>query len=282
MVGLVGGNDSVHSINFNTLFMQSFFTHSINRTLGTLVLAAAVVALGAYAYLTFAQAKYAGYGPTTIAVSGEAEVMARPDVGTFSFTVEAEADDAAAAQTASAERMNAVLAYLTEQGIEERDIKTQNYSLQPKYRYEERVCPMGSYCPPGERIADGFMVMQTVSVKVRDLDAAGNIIAGVGQTGATNISSLGFTIDDPSILEAEARVLAIADAEAKAEVLAEALGVTLVRMIGFYEQEKTHYPVYGMGGDMMERSAMEMAVAPDMPVGEDATHSLVTITYEIK
>ncbi len=262
--------------------MQSFFTPSINRTLGTLVLVAAVVALGAYAYLTFAQAKYAGYGPTTISVSGEGEVMARPDVGTFSFTVEAEADDASAAQTASAERMNAVLAYLTEQGIEERDVKTQNYSLQPKYRFEERVCPMGSYCPPGERIADGFTVMQTVSVKVRDLDAAGDIISGVGQTGATNISSLGFTIDDPSILEAEARGLAIADAEAKAEALAEALGVTLVRMTGFYEQEEGYYP-YGKGGDMMmEQASFDGAVAPSLPVGEDETRSMVTITYEIR
>lgn len=261
--------------------MQSFFTQPLNRFLGSLGLVVAIVALAAYAYLTLTEAQYTGHGPTVINVSGEGEVLATPDIGQFSFSVEAEAAEAAEAQGLSAEQTNSILAYLAEAGVEEADIKTQSYSLYPKYRFEDQICPAGSFCPPRNQVQDGFTVSQTLQVKIRDLDAAGELIAGVGERGATNISGLSFTIDDTDALEAEARAAAIADAEAKAEVLADNLGVRIVRMVNFYE-ETGGYPVYGMGGDMMERSMAAPMATPELPVGENTTRRVVNITYQVK
>jgi len=139
---------------------------------------------------------------------------------------------------------------------------------------------VGMRCPGGRQVQDGFTVNQSVQIKVRDTTSAGELIAQVGELGATNISSLQFTIDDPSAVEAEARELAIADAEAKAQVLAENLGVKIVRITSFYEQEKNQ-TYYGMGGDMMERSMME-AASPNLPMGEDMTRQVVNITYEVR
>ena len=61
--------------------------------------------------------------PATISVAGEGEVLAVPDIGEFSFSVEASADDVTVAQEESGTKVNAILAYLAEQGIAETDIK---------------------------------------------------------------------------------------------------------------------------------------------------------------
>lgn len=262
---------------------QSFLSLWYVRFLAILILIGVVAALAAYTNYTMKQAKYNYMGPTTINVRGEGEVLARPDIGQFSFAVRAEADDAETAQELSAESINSILAYLEGAGVEEKDIKTENYNLNPRYRYEERICPMGSFCPPGEQVIDGYEVSQRVTVKVRDLDESGNLISGVGERGATNISGLQFTIDDESNLKAEAREKAIADAKAKAKELAEDLGVKVVRMVGYYEEEMYPMPYHGgFGGDMMMARSEAASLAPALPVGENSFTATVNITYEVK
>ena len=149
---------------------QSFLSKGYVQALLTLILLGVVVALGAYANLTFKQARGAYTGDTTISVSGSGEVLAKPDIGQFSFAVRAEGETATEAQEKSAEAINTILGYLEDAGVAEKDIKTQYYNLNPKYRYEERICAANTYCPPGEPIIDGYEVSQNVSVKVRDLE----------------------------------------------------------------------------------------------------------------
>lgn len=252
------------------------------RALVALALAGLVMSLMAYAHTTWQEGKYGFMGPTTINVMGEGEILARPDIGTFSFSVRAEAEDAATAQDLSAESINSILAYLKEAGVDEKDVKTNNYYLNPTYSYEERVCSGNGYCPPGERVIDGYEVSQTVTVKVRDLDKSGDLISGAGDRGATNISSLQFTIDDETVLQDQARAAAIADAKDKAKALAKDLDVRLVRMTGFSENDGGYYPEPYYAMDMAESVSMNMKSAPSMPTGENSIHSTVYITYEIK
>lgn len=260
----------------------TFFSSPINRFLGTLALIGLVVSFGAYAYYTLKQADYMYMGPTTISVTGEGEVLAVPDVGQFSYTVTASAMDAKAAQAEVATKGNAVIAYLKEQGVEERDIKTEQYAMFPKYRWEERPCVYGVPCMPGEQIEDGFEVSQSVTVKVRALDKAGDLITGIGEKGATNLSGLTFIIDDTEALKREARSLAIADAKVQSERLAKDLGVRIVRMNSYYE-ESPAYPAYGYGAEMMD-AKVESApgASPELPPGETATKSRVSVTYIVQ
>lgn len=246
----------------------------------------AILALAAYTYNTIKQARYMYSGPTSISVVGEGEVFATPDVATFSFSVEAKEVDASVAQTKSAEVMDAILAYLKETGIEDKDIKTEYYNLSPRYEYPNLVCNEWTYCPPqtGEPKLIGYQVSQSVSVKIRDTKKAGEVISGVGSKGAVNVSGLSFTIDDEDALKAEAREKAIADAREKAKTLAGNLGARIVRMNGYWEEDA--YPMaYGMGGgmDMMKsESAMSAPRPAELPLGENTITSRVNISYEIK
>lgn len=260
---------------------KTFFSTNVNRNLGTIVLVAVIIALGVYAKFTWQQAKYSNLGPTTISISGEGEVKAIPDIGQFSFSVVESGADAAVAQSASATKVNEIIAYLKEAGVEEKDIKTEDYNLSPKFKYEAKPCPFGSYCPQ-EQMPDGFEVSQTISVKVRDLNQAGTLLTSVGERGAKNISSLQFTIDDNNALKAEARNLAIDDAKEKASALANKLNVRLVKMVGYYEDEG-NIPYYGYGGaEEKAMSADVVRVEPSLPTGENVTKSRVTITYQIR
>lgn len=222
--------------------------------------------------------------PATINVSGEGEVSVKPDIAELSFSVTKEAKTVSGAQTASAEKINEIMAYLKEAGIEEKDIKTENYGLYPKYEYQQRVmqafCPNG-YCPPeGKQVLTGYEVSQTISVKIRKIDDAGKILVSVGDKGATNISGVSFSVDKKDAIEADAREKAIQDAEEKAKVLAKSLGVKITRIVSFSESGNS--PMYYRGG-MMEASMLKSAdIAPSIPTGENKFTSNVNIVYEIQ
>jgi uncharacterized protein YggE len=258
---------------------NSFFNMKFNRNLGSLVLVAMVIALSAYTYYTIKQSQYLYAGPTTISVTGEAEVMAIPDIGQFSFSVTASGTDANLAQGASASKINDIVAFLKDSGVDEKDIKTSGYNMYPKYKYEQAPCRVGMYCP-SEQVQDGFEVSQSIGVKVRNTDKSGALISGVGDKGATDISGIEFTIDDTSALKDEARSEAIKNAKTKAKALAKDLDVHLVEMVGFYEDENTPAPYYGYGDSMMKLEAS--AVSPEMPKGESSIKSHVTLTYQVK
>lgn len=262
---------------------NSFFGSKHNRVLGGMVLVLGVVALAAYSYYTMQQARYYYSGPITISVSGEAEITAVPDVAKFTMTVTEKGADGTAAQGAATTKVNDIIAALKAAGVDEKDIKTDYYNLYPVYKYEQTPCPMGSYYCPSEEIEDGFEVSHTITVKVRETDKAGQLLAMVGEKGATNVSSLEFVVDNDDAVKAEARAKAIADAKAKAEVLAKDLGVRITKMVGYYEDEGyvTPYYGYGMGGDMMAKEMSEQAT-PSIPSGENTVTSNVTITYQVK
>ena len=218
----------------------------------------------------------------SITVSGEGEVFAIPDLATFSFSVSAEASTVARAQELVTEKMDAVLKSLKDMGIEEKDIKTTNYSVWPKYSYEEIRC-IAYPCPPSRQVQDGYSADHSVSVKVRDTDKAGQALTLAGQKGATNLSSISFTVDDMDKINEEARALAIEDAKEKAKALAKDLGVRIVRVASFndggYGSPVPMYAREGMGGVDM---AAAQNKAPTLPTGENQVKVVVNITYEIR
>lgn len=261
---------------------QSFLSLWYVRTLAIIILIAIATALIAYTKLTWRESVYGQYGVPVISVRGEGEVLAKPDIGTFSFSVQAEGDDAATAQSSSAEKINAILAFLKESGVEDKDVKTSGYYLNPKYRYETTVCAANSYCPPSNPILDGYEVTESVTVKVRDIDQSGTLISGVGERGATNISGLSFTIDDDSAIKDEARAAAIADAKERAKTIAKEMGVSLGRITAYYEE--SDYMPYGYGGsnEALMSARADAAAVPSLPTGENMTRSVVNVSFEIR
>ncbi len=242
-----------------------------------------------------------------ITVSGEGEVFAVPDIAEFTFSVFAEAKTVGAAQEAAAEKGNAIIAFLKGKGINEKDIKTISYSANPKYEWTSGPTPLSGasvpameiyrddqsvsgyagsapdyyYPAPRNQVIVGYEVRQSISVKVRDTEEVGALLAGVGEKGATDIYGPTFTIDDEDELQREARQKAIADAKLKAKQLADDLNVRLVRVVSFSENGTPWYPMYAMKG--YDVAAAEGArTVPEIPLGENKISASVSITYEIR
>lgn len=219
-------------------------------------------------------------GNRTISFTGQGEAFAIPDIATITYTAMSRKDTVAAAQKEVTEKIDASLAFLDKSGVEERDIKTVSYTSYPQY--EQQAPCYGYPCPTPSAKIIGYEVSQTITVKVRDTDTAGTILQGLGDIGVSNISGPDFSIDDEDAIKAEARELAIKDAQEKAKVLARQLDIRIGKMVGF--SESGDFPIYyakdmayGMGG--AEATA---APAPSLPVGENKVTSNVTITYEIR
>lgn len=235
--------------------------------------------------LSFKEYRYVGSGvmPTNIiTVSGEGEVFAVPDVATFTFSSSEDAKTVKEAQDKVTTKINTALDSLKKDyGIEDKDIKTVDYSVYPKYDYTNFPCSQFS-CPPSTQTLIGYTVNQTISVKVRDVAEAGSILGAMGTVGVTNISGLNFTIDDEDALNREARQEAIADAQEKAKALSKDLGVKIVRVVNF--SESGNYPIYyNKAFDVaLAEGGRGGATAPEVPVGENRIISNVTITYEIR
>ena len=129
----------------------------------------------------------------------------------------------------------------------------------------------------------GYEVSQNISVRLEDIDKAGEILSGIGELGVTNVSGLSFEIDDEDGLRREAREMAIQEAKEKARELAKDLGVSLVRITSYSSNEGDVYPqyyakadmAYGLGGGESVNSA-------SIPVGENEINVMVYLTYEIK
>ncbi len=230
--------------------------------------------------------RFIGSSPTQqslISVSGKGEVVGVPNIATFSFSVTEESLVIKEAQDEAAKTTNAILAYLKKNGVAEKDIKTSGYNIYPRYEYSKvAVAPMYYPAPDGKQTLAAYVVSQSVTVKVRDLGNAGKLLAGIGESGATNVSGLSFDFDKRDELVREARDKAIKDAREEASKLAKSLGVGLVRIISY--SEGGYYPMYGktMAVEAYGRGGDGAPIAPEIPVGEDKIVSTVSITYEIK
>ncbi len=224
-------------------------------------------------------------GSNVISVAGQGEVTAIPDIATISFTVRAEGKDMVAAQKIVTERGDAVIKALREKGIEEKDIKTDSYTSNPRYEWKQSVCVAGSYCQPGNQELVGYEVSHNMTVKVRNIDTTGDIVTVITAQKVDSMYGPNFTVDDDRDVAAEAREAAIKDAKESAEKLADQLGVRLGKMVDFYENNEGYpMPMYkgGVAMDMVRSEMSAAPMAPTLPIGENTVTSQVTITYRIK
>jgi uncharacterized protein YggE len=217
----------------------------------------------------------------TISVDGSGDAVAIPDIATFSFTVTKTAATVADAQKQATDQANAALKAVRDGGVADKDIQTTSYNINPHYEYQNGVCTSVGVCRPGKSVLTGYDVSQSTEVKVRDLSKAGALFASIGSLGVDSVNGLTFSVDKPDAVQAQARGIAIANAQAKAKELASQLGVSLVRVISFSENGNSPRPVtFNLAAQdkVMTGSAI---VAPEISTGEQKVTSSVSITYEI-
>jgi len=206
-----------------------------------------------------------------LSVSGEGRASAAPDMAVLGLGVSAKAATVKAASSQAQEAMSDLLDSLENNGVEEKDIQTSQFSIYPEYDYRN-----------GEQILTGYRVSHMVQVKVRDIDKAGEVIDDAVEAGGDllQVQSISFTIDDTTALRSEAREEAVADAQAKADELATLAGVTLGKATYITESISTPYPqpYFDRGGVY----AMEEAPVTEISAGELEVVVSVHITYAIE
>lgn len=206
----------------------------------------------------------------TIMVNGEGKTIGKSDVAVVEIGFLTEKADVVSAQKDNTEKMNKLIAEVKKLGVKDDDIQTTQYQIYPKYDY-----------PDGKSALSGYTVAQSVTLKIRELAKISPVLAKVGEVGVNQVSGLTFTIDNPELLKTEARAQALADAKAKAEVLARSLGVRLVRVVSFSES----MPVLPM--DFKYRTLMGEGMGggaplPDIQSGSLEVRVQASVIYEIE
>jgi uncharacterized protein YggE len=150
----------------------------------------------------------------------------RPDTALVQLGAEARSPLLADASAEVARRTAAVVARVREMGVEERDIRTVTYTVEPLTS------------PGGDRESPsivGYHAVNVVEVRIRQLDRVGLVLDAAVLAGASVVRALHFTVADPAAAEAEARARAVRDAAARARQLAEAAGVALGPLLSLTE-----------------------------------------------
>ena len=149
-----------------------------------------------------------------ITVSGVGTVSAAADVATLNLGVEAFAETVKEARDDAGAANQRVVAALVAEGVAEDDIATRRFNISSRYGRE------------GDSVI-GYRVKNQLTVKARDLTKIGDLIDAVTEAGGdlTRFQEVNFSIEDPEQLEVQARAAAVEDLKAKAEQLAELMGV---------------------------------------------------------
>ncbi|MDH2325612.1 SIMPL domain-containing protein [Cereibacter sp. SYSU M97828] len=199
-----------------------------------------------------------------ITVTGEGRVDARPDIATITLGVTTEGATAAEAMSGNSASLQTVLDRLKGAGVEDRDLQTSGLSLNPNWTQTDGAAPSIS----------GYIASNVLTVRVRAIDSLGGVLDAAVSDGANTLNGVTFDLADPAPVMDEARKLAVADALARARLLAEAAGVSLGDILSISEGGAVELP----------RPMFRMdSAAAGVPVagGEVSRNASVTVEFAI-
>ena len=207
----------------------------------------------------------------TLNVSGTGQANLAPDIAYIYVGVHTEHPTAAAAVTENNTQTQTVIQAIKDFGIDEKDIRTTNFSIYPQEKYDPQT---GT--PTGDKT---YVVDNTVYVTVRKLDQLGGLLDTVVGAGANTVNSVQFDVADKAEALKQARADAVKDAEAQAKSLAEAAGLSLgeIQSIGFFDNSQPIFDGKGGGGAV----AADAASVPIQP-GQLTFTVTVNISYALK
>ena len=208
-----------------------------------------------------------------IVVSGEGDAAVAPDLAVVTLSVAETRKTAREALDVANGAMGAVIDALKKEGIAARDLRTSGLSIQAQYSYPEN--DDGTPKPP---VLTGYMVSNTLTVRIRDISKVGAIIDRAVTLGVNQGGDIRFTNEDPAKTVTAARTEAVKDAIDKARTLAEAAGVKLGRILEISEAGNPPDP-----RPMMRMQMAKEAAADAVPVeaGENSYRVNVNVTFAI-
>lgn len=233
------------------------------------------------------------YPTRNISISATGKAVAKPDVAIVSFSVVTEGKDTKTISDQNNEKVSKAITFLKGQGIDEKDIKTTEYNLSPVYSQQaissvssrttgaEIAIPVSAPAVFVPSIAK-YSLTQTVQVKIRDFKKTSEIVDALTPMGINRINRISFSVDDPETYRAQARAEAIEKAKAKAQVMAQQLGISLGDLVNISEYADGG-GVQPMVSDMSGYSMKALSsIAPTIEAGSQDITVNASLTYEIK
>lgn len=207
--------------------------------------------------------------PRQMNVSGQGKVYIVPDLAYVYIGVRTQTANLSESLNQSNAKAAEIASQLKELGVADQDIQTSAFNVYPQQNYD----------PNGQLIGTDYVVENTVNVTVRDLNSLGQVLDAVVRSGANSINGISFDVADRATVEAQARELAIKDAQARAEEVARISGVELGKLISVsVYNSSSPAPVYeGKGGAAMSYSGSVPVAAGQLLITADAS-----VSYEIK
>ncbi len=206
-----------------------------------------------------------------VSVRGTGSVSAKPDIANMQVGVQIQNKSLDAAQSEAATKMDAAMKKLKEAGVDDKDVSTAQYNVEPVTTYHENQPPE----------VTGFRVTNILNVKLRDISKAGKVIDDLVSSGANTIYGLSFGFSDPAALVTQARDQAMKDAGAKADQLARAGGVGLGTPI-LIEEGLQNVPPVPL--DAAPSAGIARGAAPPTQInpGQQEVKVEVNVVYSIK
>ncbi len=245
----------------------------MKRNISGIIIAGWLVALPALAQTATTGPQAQVIPVLTVAGTGEARVA--PDEAIVRLGVFAQAPTAKAAQDQVNRIANAILAAVRSVGVPADQIQTQELTLSPVYSQGR---PTGEPQEPQEPRIVGYQASNVVAVRLDKLDQVGPVIdAGLG-AGANRLDGVSFGLRNDEKAQAEALTRAVEAATIKANTLARALRVKLVRVVEVAEGGIAVQPPPFLKGRFEADLAMANTPVSSGQVGVSAS---VTIRWEI-
>jgi len=217
------------------------------------------------------QALLAATGPVVDLAVTET-VDSAPDKATISSGVETRALSARDAMAQNATKIDAIVTALLKAGIDRKDIRTNGINLNPQYDYSNRKDG------EGPRFI-GYQANNMLTVTIRKIDKAGELVDAMVNAGATNLNGPSFGITDASKLEEEARAKAVTTAQGRADFYARAAGYKSARLLSISETGGAERPIVLAGARV---AAAPMATATQIEPGQLSTSITLNFRYMLE
>lgn len=206
-----------------------------------------------------------------ISLTGHGEVRAVPDMAVINMGVVSSAETARTALDANTKAMTELMANLKAASIDDKDISTSNFSVNPRLDYGQN----GGQVPK----LVGYDVTNSVTVIVHKIDGLGALLDKAVSSGSNQINGISFSVSKPDDAMDEARKLAVKDATHKAQIYAGAASINLGNIMSISESGGVSEPQV-----MFSRAKAMSADSAPVPIaqGSQVISVEVNISWELK
>ncbi|HEX8162417.1 MAG TPA: SIMPL domain-containing protein [Pyrinomonadaceae bacterium] len=210
-------------------------------------------------------------GVARVVVSGDSTVRSRPDTALITVAVVTQGQTALAAQAENARKSEAVVRAVKAAAGAGAEVETSGYSLQPQYTYRQNEAPL----------IQGYQARNGVNVTMSDLTKVGAVIDAATSAGANNVENLSFTLRQDRPARDQSLAEATRAAMRKAQVIAQALGGRVTRVIEVQEATDQPRPVPLYKTEVSLRAASSDAAQTPVEIGTLDIRSQVQLVAEI-